>query len=243
MTDGAAHRFPWVDTPGGWDLGPQFEVDASPTKHTARPAKMRVAKEFLSAKQFGARVGMTRAFYQLRARDGGIWVCDPDVLAGDIAGWSEARCVEWGIQNELLNDDGTIPEERLPLDSPTRARARRKFWREPLPEWRFVTLVYLNVLDVSRGLGVGRSMVRSQRNRGLGVEPAVLIGEYETINIGPPGAEHLEVEKRGALEGFALEHVEEWAPQFGRNWQRPDYIAAALERLEKQKAEREGRLL
>lgn len=189
MANAPERQWPRGATPGGWTIGPATEADGKPVKREG----------YLSATQVQERVGMSRAFYDLRRRDGGIWVCDPAVLVGDVPGWEEKDVTEWGIESGLLLEDGTVPEKR--------ARAGRKKLAEPYVTWRRQTRVYLTSLEVAVGTGIGAMAISLRRDRGTFIEPTVTIGERD---------------------GFALETASRWALQVGHTWTTPEEIAAAI---------------
>lgn len=199
MSSTDAVTWPLAPLPGGWVLGPRAEEDGTPVKKDG----------YVTAQQFMERVGMSRAFYDLRRQDGGLWVCDPAVLIGDIPAWEPEDPVLWGVESGLLEEDGRIPEVRRTPGR--RSRAARKTMDEPLARWRRQTRVYLSVSDLAVGLNIGRLEVTDRSRRGVGAE--------ETIKI-------------GSLKGWAPDTLAKWAPQMGRAWTMPSYITAALEAQE-----------
>lgn len=210
---GAVKSWPLAPTPGGWTLGAETqERDGQ---------QVPVPAVYMGAQAVIKRVGMSRAFYELRRRDAGLWVTDPAVLIGDIPGWVEDDVVGWGIDCGLLLEDGEIPADRLGRSPGQNVRAARKRLAEPLQSWRRETRVYLGVADLAAGLGISEVGITSRSLRG------VLLAETVRIPSAKPDWP--------SLRGWSEPAVRRWSPQMGYTWQTPDYVTAAIEREEQRR--------
>lgn len=139
-------------------------TDAAQAAAGAAPGPTR----YLSHVQLADLVGMNKgSLYQLRRLDGGVWVLDPDVMIGDVAGWSHDRAVQWGKDIGRLLPDGSV--NPAPPRRPDSTRDR----------WRCHTRRYLSNKECGETLGIGNMSNYFLRRRGSFIPAAVVVGKVQ----------------------------------------------------------------